>query len=163
MYWIKRKISQIKNVIKWLPTIWNQFDFDYNYSIDVFKFQLEKQAEYLESEKAYTMDAKDRAKRIRTTLKLMKKVYDEEYAIEYIDKMEDLYGKDLMEHELIDTGRGDGTSYYQKKYERTETPKRIKEIKDMSSKLWSESNLKQEKAHRILWLMVERNIQGWWD
>ena len=93
----------------------------------------------------------------------MKKVYDEEYAIEYIDKMEDLYGKDLMEHELIDTGRGDGTSYYQKKYERTETPERIKEIKDMSNKLWSESNLKQEKAHRILWLMVERNIQGWWD
>ena len=163
MYWIKRKISQIKNVIKWLPTIWNQFDFDYNYSIDVFKFQLEKQAEHLESEKARTMDAKDRAKRIRTTLKLMKKVYDEEYAIEYIDKMEELYGKDLMEHELIDTGRGDGTSYYQKKYERTETPERIKEIRDMSNNLWSESNLKQEKAHRILWLMVERNIQGWWD
>ena len=77
--------------------------------------------------------------------------------------MEELYGKDLMEHELIDTGRGDGTSYYQKKYERTETPERIKEISDMSNKLWSESNLKQEKAHRILWLMVERNIQGWWD
>jgi hypothetical protein len=147
MYWIKRKISQIKNVIKWLPTIWNQFDFDYNYSIDVFKFQLEKQAEYLES----------------TTLKLMKKVYDEEYAMEYSDKMEELYGKDLMKYELINTGRGDGTSYYQKKYERTETPERIKEIKDVSNKLFTESNLKQEKAHRIVWLMVERNIQGWWD
>jgi hypothetical protein len=163
MYWIKRKISQIKNVIKWLPTIWNQFDFDYNYSIDVFKFQLEKQAEYLESEKARTRDAKDRAKRIRTTLKLMKKVYDEEYAMEYSDKMEELYGKDLMKYELINTGRGDGTSYYQKKYERTETPERIKEIKDVSNKLFTESNLKQEKAHRIVWLMVERNIQGWWD
>jgi len=156
MYWIKRKVWQIKNIIKWLPTIWNQYDFDYGYSINVFRFQLEKQADFLESDKACTMSANYNAKRIRTTIKLMKKVYDEDYAIEYQDKLKVLYGEELMEYAFED-------SFLKQNYELTESPERIKEIHDMSSKLFIESDLKQKKSHRILWLMVERNIQGWWD
>ena len=156
MYWIKRKIRQVKNVIEWLPVIWKQFDFDYSYSIDVFKHQIEKQANYLESDRACTMSAKDNAMRIRTTLRLMEKVYDEDYALEYQAKLIELYGEELMEYAFED-------SFLKQNYELTESPERIKEIYDMSSKLWKESDLKQKKAHRILWLMVERNIQGWWD
>ena len=156
MYWIKRKVWQIKNVIKWLPTIWNQYDFDYGYSINVFRFQLEKQADFLESDKACTMSANYNAKRIRTTLRLMKKVYDEDYAMEYHAKLEDIYGEELMELGITDI-------YLKHNYELTESPELIKEIDNLKDKLFTESNLKQEKAHRILWLMVERNIQGWWD
>ena len=74
-HFIKRKIWQIKNVFRWLPIIWKQYDFDYNYSLEVFKFQLQKQAEFLESDRAVTLCAKDKAKRIRTVIKLMDKVY----------------------------------------------------------------------------------------
>ena len=42
-YWFRRKYRQIKNVINWIPVVWNQFDFDYRYSLDVFKHQLMKQ------------------------------------------------------------------------------------------------------------------------
>ena len=90
MYWIKRKIWQIRNVIKWLPVIWNQFDFDYRYSIDVFKFQLQKTADHLNSDNAYTLSAKDNARRLQTIIDLMDKVYEEEYGIEYFDEDSEL-------------------------------------------------------------------------
>ena len=41
-YPIRRKYQQIKRVIDFLPIIWNGFDFDYTYSIQLFKKQLER-------------------------------------------------------------------------------------------------------------------------
>ena len=85
IYWFKKKYSQIKRVLDYLPIIWNGFDWDYRYATDLFAHQLGRIADHLESDKAYTLSAKDNAKRIRTTLKLMKLVGDEEYAMEYYD------------------------------------------------------------------------------
>jgi hypothetical protein len=47
----------------------------------------------MESDKAMTVDANVRAKRIRTAIKLLNKVYDDEYGLEYMDTIEKLYGK----------------------------------------------------------------------
>lgn len=163
IYWFKRKIFQIKNLVKWFPVIWNQYDFDYHYAIDVFKFQLKKTADYLESHKAYSIDSHDRAKRIRTIIKLMDKVYEEEYLIEYFQRLETLYGKDIFEHVFIDTGRGDGTTYMKFKYEVTKSDAEIKVIDQDFHRMLSESRDKQEKAHRILWKLIERNIRTFWD
>ena len=52
---IKRKIQQIKNILKWIPVIWRTFDWDYRYSLDVFKFQLQNQINFLESDRAYSI------------------------------------------------------------------------------------------------------------
>lgn len=85
MYWVRRKIQQIKRVIDFLPLIWNGFDFDYSYSLDLFKKQLERTASFLESDKAYTLSAKTNAQKIRTALRLMDIVYDEKYVDEFLD------------------------------------------------------------------------------
>ena len=54
MYWFKRKYRQIQRVIDFLPIIWNGFDFDYRYSVELFKKSLERQAKFLESDRAMT-------------------------------------------------------------------------------------------------------------
>ena len=76
-YPIRRKYQQIKRVIDFLPIIWNGFDFDYTYSIQLFKKQLERQAKYFESGKSYSDRANQNVSRIRTAIRLMDKVYDE--------------------------------------------------------------------------------------
>ena len=168
-YFIKRKIWQIKNVFRWLPIIWEQYDFDYHYSIEVFKFQLQKQAEFLESYKSFTVCAKDRAKRIRTVIKLMDKVYNDEYSMEYVDKLKELYGEDVLEVSFIET---DGTTFndfsgkteklfsMRYKYETWDNADEIEKVKD---ELFQESHDKQREAHRILWKLIEKDIQSWWD
>ena len=46
-------------------------------------FQLLKTADFLESDKACTVQAKNSASRIRMIVRLMEKVYNEDYSCEY--------------------------------------------------------------------------------
>ena len=85
-YWIKRKYRQISTIIWWIPKIWNNFDFDYSYSTMMMVHQLERQADFLESENAHAVDAKLNASKIRTFIKLYHKVYDDEY-FDYYHKL----------------------------------------------------------------------------
>lgn len=162
MYWIKRKIWQIKNVIKWLPKIWNQYDFDYSYSIEVFKFQLEKQADYLESDKAITENSKNDASRIRMILRLMDKVYDHDYGIEYQKQFEEIYGEGSLDIKFVDT---DNPKLYGLKsmYELSEDEDKVREMDQVKRNLFLNSQEKQNRAHKLLWDLVEHNIQSWWD
>lgn len=161
-YWFKRKIWQIKNVIKWLPKIWNQYDFDYSYSIEVFKFQLEKQAEFLESDRAITLSAKNKASRIRMVLRLMEKVYNEDYALEYTDEFEKIYGKGSSDVNFVNT-KNPNLFSMKKKYELTESKEKIREMGQVYNNLFLNSVEKQKRAHKLLWDLIEHNIQGWWD
>ena len=116
-YWPRRKWRQIKNVIGWIPVVWNQFDFDYRYSLDVFKHQLLKQAKFMESDKAYGVNSHIDAQKIRMVVRLMDKVYDEEYM----------------------------NDWHEGKIE------------------FKEAMKKQERAHKLLWKLIEFYIRGWWD
>lgn len=160
IYWFKRKFWQIRNVIKWLPVIWGQFDFDYHYSLEVFKFQLKKQAQFLESKKSYTQSAPYNAQRIRTVLKLMDKVYDEEYALEYQKILQEKYGEDILDIKFVDCKSKPTLYEMVYKYESRPDAKKIEAEK---SKLFKESHEKQEKAHKILWKLIEKDIRSWWD
>jgi hypothetical protein len=160
IYFFKRKYQQIERVIDFLPMIWNGFDFDYRYSLEFFKKSLERQAKFLESDRACTLEAKQNASRIRTAIRLMDKVYDEEYASEYQDKLKELYGDDAFDWQFEDTGRGDETSFIKYKYEDWDN---AEEIKKVQKKLFLESRQKQKRAHKLLWDFIEHNIQHWWD
>ena len=159
-YFFKRKYQQIKRTIEFLPLIWNSYDFDYQYSIDLFKKQLERTANYLESNRAHSMDAKNRASRIRTAIRLMDKVYNEEYFHQYMDKLKEIYGKNVFDWWFDDSGKGDGSSYLRYEYEKWDN---AAEISEMKKKLFKESNEKQKRAHKLLWRYIEHNIQYWWD
>ena len=76
---IKWFFRRLKRVWDFLPIIWKGYDFDYTHAIDLFKYQLERTADLLESDKAYTLNAKLHAQKIRTAVRLMDKVYNEEY------------------------------------------------------------------------------------
>jgi len=162
IYWFKRKIWQIKNVIKWLPKIWNQYDFDSCYSIEVFRFQLEKQAQFFESSKAVTLSAKNKASRIRMVLRLMDKVYNGDYEMSYIDEFEKIYGEGSSDISFVNTNNPKLFSM-KKKYELTESEEKIREMDQVHNNLFLNSFEKQRRAHKLLWDLIEHNIQGWWD
>jgi hypothetical protein len=159
-YWFTRKFQQIRNVFRWLPIIWKQHDFDYHYSLEVFKFQLQKQAEFLESDKAITRCAKDKAKRIRTILKLMDKVYEDDYACEYREILKEMYGENVLDVNFIEDKSRPIMYRMQFEYEKWDNAEEISQIKD---ELFKMSQEKQDRAHRILWKMIEKDIRGFWD
>jgi hypothetical protein len=156
-YFFKRKYGQVKRVIDFLPTIWNGYDFDYSYSVQLFRKSLERQAELFESDKSYSARSKQDASRIRTAIRLMDKVYNDEYESEWVDKLKEEYGSDILDFRFEDTGRGDGTSYLEYKYENLNMRSKMKK------ELIKESREKQKRAHKLLWNFIEHNIQYWWD
>jgi len=87
-YFFKRKYQQVERVIDFLPIIWNGFDFDYSYSIELFKKQLERQAKLFESNDLNPDRSKQNASRIKTVIQLMDKVYNEDYGVEWADILE---------------------------------------------------------------------------
>ena len=89
--WFFRRLKRVRD---FLPIIWKGYDFDYTHAIELFKYQLERTADLLESDKAYTVNSNIHAQKIRTAIRLMDIVYDEEY-------MEDFYEGKLTIKEAI--------------------------------------------------------------
>lgn len=156
---------RLKRVWDFLPHIWRGYDFDYRYAIDIFKYQLERTADFMASDKAMTVDADVRAKRIRTAIELLDKVYDGEYGMEYMDQLESKYGRSNFEFVEIDELDKKGNPYCKmlERYEKDYTVPELLEIEKEKKYLMNLSSKKQERAHRLLWKYIEHNIQYWWD
>ncbi len=165
MKWrIKRFFYRIKRVIDFLPIIWKGFDFDYNYAIDLFQFQLKRTADYIDK-RGNAINNKDTAAKIRTAVRLIDKVYDEDYTMEYYDHLEKLYGE--TRHEFVELEDKDekGNPYYQMKIwnELAVDEDHQKEIDEVRHQMFLKGRDKQKRAHKLLWSYIEHNIQNWWD
>lgn len=162
---IKQFIRRIKRTMSFLPIIWKGYDFDYRYALELFKYQLKRTADFMESDRAMTMNAEIRAKRIRTAVELLQKVYDEEYGCEYQDKLKELYGDNVMDWEFIELDKKNkygGQPRYELKwiYEKWDN---AEEVEGMKNKLFNESQEKQKRAEELVWKFISHNIRGWWD
>ena len=151
---------RLKRVWDFLPHVWRGYDFDYRYAIDLFSYQLSRTADFMESDRAMTVDADVRAKRVRTAVELLKKIYEEEYAMEYQDQLQELYGPDVLGWWFEDTGKGDGSSYLRHIYEKWDN---AEEIEEKQHELYMASRAKQKRAEELVWKFIAHNIRGWWD
>lgn len=162
---IKQFIRRVKRTRDFLPMIWKGYDFDYRYAIELFQYQLERTADFMESDRAMTMDADKRARRIRTAVELLEKVYNEEYGCEYQDKLKELYGENVMDWEFIELDvKSDynGEPLYELKWE-YEKWDNAEDVEKMKDKLFKESKEKQKRAEDLVWKFISHNIRGWWD
>ena len=163
-YWPRRKWRQIKNVIGWIPVVWKQFDFDYRYSLEVFKYQLLKQAKFMDSDKAYGVNSHINAQKIRMVVRLMDKVYDEDYACEYQERLKQAYGDDVIDMEFVEIPDEPDYKELKWRYEVDEKYELLRDEISLNKDNWfRESHEKQERAHKLLWKLIEFYIRRWWD
>ncbi len=164
----RRFYQRLKRLIQFTPIIWGGYDWDYRYATDLFKYQLNRMADHLESDRANIVDAKQTASRIRTATRLMDKVFDDEYSTEYFDILDAKYGK--MQFKFVpedDTvPETDQTLYKMEVFYGEEgrySEEELKQIAEEHSRLFDLSQKKQEKAERILWKYINHNLRSWWD
>lgn len=158
-WFFKSKYKKVKRVLYFTPIIWNGYDFDYSYAVELFKKQLERTAYFMDSEDAIGMGSKERASKIRTAISLLNKVYDEDYGCEYQGKLEELYGPEVLDWVFTPTEDGRG-SYLNHAFEFWDN---AHEVEEMHQKLFLESRLKQKKAEDLVWRYIGHNIKNWWD
>lgn len=163
--YIKQFIRRVRRVIDFLPIIWKGYDFDYRYAIELFQYQMERTADFMESEKSMTKDANIRASRIRTAVELLEKVYNDEYSSEWQDKLKNLYGENVIDWEFIELdikSNYDGQPLYEIKWE-YEKWDNSEEVENVKQQLFKESKEKQQRAEKLVWEFISHNIRYWWD
>ena len=164
---INQFFRRVKRTLDFLPMIWNGYDFDYRYALDLFRYQLERTAEFLDSDRAYSVESKKNAFRIKTAVALMQKVYDEEYGMEWMDQIAEEYGSNALDFKFVKIEEGHeelsefrGHYLYKSEYETWDNAEEIRERIDVLS---AQGREKQKKAERILWQWINHNIKHWWD
>jgi len=157
---MKRFLRKCRRLIRYIPVLWNSNDGDYAYAVQLFTMRLEDLADFLDSDEAYSALGKSDASRIRTILKLMNKVYEEDYLYEYINKFEQLYGEGSLDVKFIEDA--DNPDYNRLVYKFEEYGNH-KELYEAKQELFKKACDRQKRAHKLAWDLIEHNIQRWWD
>ena len=163
----------VKNLIKWFPVIWKNRDWDHTYIYDVLKFKLEQQAEYIGGHNRH-VSAKRDAEIMLLCTRLIEKLHDEFYDMEYMDYNEseynwlDVFDKpDLKELEIVETSETYGE--YFAKY-----PNMLRRVINMKDPVFELDGSRKviamniayynnERCHKLLFKLLQRNIRRWWD
>lgn len=164
MYKVKQFFKRIYNLYRWFPIIWKDQDWDHSFIYEILKFKLKNQAEYIGGKDRY-VGAKRDAEIMMTCVRLIDKVQNEWYGCEYQDYHESKLkfidsishpGSYEMEIEYISEHLHD----YFKKY-----PRIYKQVagKDKYEIAFRIAHINEERAHKLLFKILEQNIRRWWD
>jgi hypothetical protein len=172
MYKIKQFFRRIRNLYRWFPIIWKDQDWDDHYIWEILKFKLTNQANYIAEHDRHTRAQYD-AKLMRLCVKLMDRVQSEYYRAEYMDyeKTEFLFKpsdhcNNCKELEIVTIE--DNLNEYFKKY-----PLIYKRIMNDEKTLFNKdtkrsialnvSHMNHNRAKKLLFNILENNIESWWD
>jgi len=170
---IKRFFKRIKNLARWFPIIWNDQDWDQWYIYEILKFKLKNQAEYIGYHDRHTLAQRD-AQIMRLCIRLIDKLQNEWYSGEYQDYHQPKFNwNDSESHpdswELdIEEDPNHRFDEYFRKYPRIHQqvlndPKYIYNKDTVSGIAMNIAHINEERAHKLLFTILERNINRWWD
>jgi hypothetical protein len=179
---LKQFRVSVKNLIRWFPIIWKDRDWDDHYIWEIMKNKLRWQAKYIGDRDWHARAAVD-AKRMRLCANLIDKVQDEFYGSEYMDYHESKF--DFLDipdkpdykqlHTEITSERFD--DYFKKYplvYKKILANEELQIFGIEAREGETEVDAKQriamnigrhnhERARKLLFKIMEENIEGWWD
>jgi hypothetical protein len=169
---IHRDIAQgFKNLWRWFPIVWKDRDWDDHFIFEALKFKLKNTANYFE-EKQRFVGWEDEVKYIRICEKLIKRIQDDYYQTEYMDYVN-------MEFDLIPISNTDRFEYkstvtennlnkyfalYPKTKKKVLLSDRYKTYVPTDTGIALAMGVERHlKARKLLFKIMERRIEGWWD
>jgi hypothetical protein len=165
----------IQNLIYWFPIIWKDRNWDGHYIYEVMKHKLKAQANYIGRRDFHTRAQLD-AKRMRLCVSLIEKVQDDFYQMEYMDYHKDRVWFTPCEdrpdlHQYNSEEVWEKYDEYFKKYPLVY--KRVLKGEGSIDRKGREEDkhiiamniayLNHDRARKLLFRIMEENIEGWWD
>lgn len=176
-YWYRNLKQGIKNLWYWFPIIWKDRDWDQHYIYEVLKHKLKAQAKYIGDNDRHTRAQQD-ARRITICVKLIQLCQDETYQMEYMDYHRDrVWFEPYKLNPEYSTWESETVSenfdVFFKKYPliykkvlKGEGPftldgrdqEEMKKIIAMNI-----AHINQDRARKLLFKIMESEIEKWWD
>jgi hypothetical protein len=165
MYKIKQFFRRIHNLYRWFPIIWKDQDWDDHYIFEILKFKLKNQAKYIGDHNRHTTAKRD-AEIMMLCVRLIEKVQDEYYGCEYMDyhksdfRWLDTNNPDTKELDIVELS--EHFDDYFKKYPLIY--RMVPDLKAPKHKIAMQiARINEERAHKLLFKILEQNIRRWWD
>jgi len=175
MWRLKDFYNGIKKLVYWFPIIWKDRDWDDHYIFEVLKHKLKSQAKYIGHRDVHTRAQQD-ARRMKLCVSLIEKIQDETYAMEYMDyeKTKNWFepcknkeGFSTWESKTLESNYQDYFNKYPLIYKRVIKGERnfSKGNNQLSKRhiAMDIAHINQERAHKLLFKIMEENILGWWE
>lgn len=182
---IKHLFNFFPKLVRWIPILWNDQDWDDHYIFEILKFKIKQQRDYLVSNNRHTNIDIDNYW-MTVCLNLIERIQEDYYELEYFDYKDEKIsfvlsdevskydGQELFEMKSVCTR--DNTLEYLNKY----FLDRDKVLKIESNNGWDlydyETNQKsrfslclfvsryrQQKAIDLLFKILSKKITHWWD
>jgi|688.fasta_scaffold264444_3 hypothetical protein len=173
---IPRNIMEgIKNIIYWFPIIWKDRNWDQSFIYEVLKHKLKAQANYIDTKDRHTR-AKQDARRMRLCVSLIQICQDDTYNTEYMDyaetdfwfeDVEDKPGYSTIKSDIIWEKYDDYFKKYPLIYKRVMNGEGVFSLEgrddDKQVIAMNIGHINQDRAHKLLFKILESNINSWWD
>jgi len=155
---IKLFFRRLLRLVEWLPVIWKGGDYDYNYAIDVFKYQLERTANYI-STNGHLENGAEVVLQIRTAVDLINKVYNNGY----IDEAEEQFERQYGSSEIFFTDYDDDNFEINIWWESAINSEHNDEINEFYKAHMMQAHNKEKRGKEVLWKYIHKHIDTWWD
>ena len=175
-YYHKDLINGIKNLIYWFPIIWKDRSYDHYYIYEILKHKIKKQAEYIRDRDFHAMAKRDSEIMMLVT-RLIDKCNNGDYGLEYMDYHKSEYNfldiEDKPDYKELDVKLvSENFDNYFKKYPRQYKLVESREIRrynrdfsemDKQTIAMEIAHENQDRCRKLLFKLLERNIERWWD
>jgi len=159
----RRFFRKCRNVLRWLPTIWKDEDWDDSYIVDILVKKLEHQRDYFHSTRSIAMDAHKYADEIQIAIDGLRKTADsyEHYERLASDAMARKWGEGVFRTEPIE-GNSELSELHidypnvKTDEDRAEHRREYREVMQTAQKLYM-------KDKRAVYRYIADNIDKWWD
>ena len=165
----------VKNIIYWFPIIWKDRNWDSHYIFEIMKHKLSSQADYIGRMDRHTRAQQD-ARYMRLCVKLMQKIQEEDYTMEYMDYAKDRHfftpcedrpGSSLWNTENIWEKYDDYFKKYPLIHKRVmngDGPFGLDGREDDKHVIaMNIGHVNHDRARKLLFKIIESKIEGWWD
>ncbi len=170
LHWrVRYFITGVKNIVKWMPTIYKDKDWDGWYIYNILQKKIEFQRKEIVYANRHTEIDRDN-RDMTIALNLLERVKEEYYGMEHLDYSETEFDFIPVEDnpnlkEMKKTVLSENYDEFLKKYP-SSVRKVLKENgndleKDTLCHLVARHN--QEKARKLLFKLLEQKIERWWD
>lgn len=168
--WIKEIVRGVRNIIRWMPTIYRDRHWDHSFITDLIQKKLEfTREELVTANRFHGVEAVN--KDITLALNLLERIKHSYYELEmyeYIKKSYDFVPADVtgeyvtMEATILE----DNLEDYLAKYKRTAKKLRKKyklKVAYTEKLAFRVSDYNQQKCERIFWKLMHYKLNHWWD
>ena len=158
----------IPNLIKWTPIIWEDRDWDQYFLYVILQFKL-KQMEKLQREYGISVNSNDYADQMKTCILLLDRIIKGDYLTNSLKPHEEKWGelrldfKETSDETFRDIDGGEKLYEGTFSVEKVTTPEGKEQENKERMRLYKHVDNLEKQDLDLLFKLMRKHIEGWWD